>query len=121
MLAAHTHEIPLRFKAVACLPRLHSALCERFRAVRNCEVIINRYHPAKAAAGLTGAERMVEAEHRGDGLAVFDVAFGTVQMGGKLAHILNGPGWIQKTERQFAFAEVIGLFASFDKSRPVPG
>ena len=104
----------------ALMPVRHglTAPCgQRERAVGNGEVVVNRDGAAKAFAGRARAERMVETEQGRGWLAVFEVAGGAVQAVAEKAR-----GWrmedarMEFPNRQFAFAEMVGLFAGFDET-----
>ena len=78
------HEVVLAFAPGGGLDGLDSAGAQREPLVRDHQPPVDADHAAEAAAGLAGAHRRVEGEHRGDGLGVAQVALGAVQAGGEL-------------------------------------
>jgi hypothetical protein len=79
-------EVILTLLARLGLPRLHDALGERLRAVRQREVGIDGDDPAEALAGRAGADGIVEGEERRRRFAVVEVAGGAVETGGKMTN-----------------------------------
>ena len=64
------------------LPRLHGALSKSFAFIGNDQAKINANHTTKTAAGVAGAEWVVERETGGVRIGIGDVAGGAVQVGG---------------------------------------
>lgn len=114
-LFADAEEIVLGFGARFGLPWFDAAFGDGEGAIGNGEVVIDADDAAEAFAGGAGADGVVEAEERGGGLAIFDVALGTVEAVGKLA-ALRGIG---EVDGEAAFAEVVGLFAGFGEAGAV--
>ena len=117
-MAARPQQILLAIGALAGEPRFDHAFRQRFRAVRNSQVIIDADYTAKPAARRTGADRVVEAEQGRGGLAVFDIALRTMQTVAEAVRIERGDWSVRRRFRhgmdsESAFAEVIRLFAGF--------
>ncbi|MNX16520.1 hypothetical protein D3C86_463880 [compost metagenome] len=81
------HEVVLRLFPRGRLDGLDGAGAQRELVVRDHEPQVDADHAAEAAAGVAGAHRRVEREHRRDGVGVADVALGAVQAGGELPHV----------------------------------
>jgi len=116
-LTAHAEEVALAIGPLPCLPRADDTLGKSFGAIGNGKVVINADDAAKSTAGGTCADRMIEAEECGGGLAVFEVAGGAVEAVAE-SKLRVCDGWI-RVDRELPFAEVVGLFAGFDKAGAV--
>ena len=84
------HEVVLCLLPCGGLDGLDGARAQRELVVGDDEAVVHPDHAAKAPAALARAHGGVEREHRGDGVAVTQVAVGAVQAGGKspkLRHI----------------------------------
>src|SRR5438477_285018 len=73
-MAAHPQQIALRFGAFASPPRFNCALGQCFRPVGQREIIVDANDAAKAAAGRTSADGVVEAEKGRSSLTILEVA-----------------------------------------------
>ena len=73
-LPGGTHHVALGFRTGARAPWLHGAARECERPVRQRAIVIDGDHAPEAATLRACADGMIEAEQRGDGLAIFDVA-----------------------------------------------
>ena len=82
-VAAHPQKIAVAFETGASLPGPHDTLSERFRAVRQGKVVVNRNDPAKTAASRAGADGMIETEQSRGGFAILQIALGAVEAIGK--------------------------------------
>ena len=101
------------------LPRFHRAASQCLRAIGNGAVVINRDGASETSAGRTGAERMIETEHRRRRLAIIDVARRAMKSVGKESWIRRQSARIDFKNRQLAFAKMKRLLAAFDEARAV--
>ena len=85
LLRHHLHVV-LAFGIARRLPGLHRALLERLALVRHHQPEVDADHPAKAAAGLAGAQGRIEGKQAGQRLAIGDVAIGAVKVLRKAPH-----------------------------------
>src|SRR5205085_4112776 len=74
---------PLRFGAVAGLPRFHRSVTQRLGTIWNRQIVIDRDEATKAAAGRTRADGMIEAKQRRRRLLILKIALRAMKLVGK--------------------------------------
>src|SRR6266850_3854960 len=109
-MPAHAQQIRLAFGAFAGLPWFDRPLSERFRAVWQGQIVVNADGPAKAAAGGTGPDGMIETKKGRGGIAICEIASGAVEAIAKWLRVDSWElrvrtGWDYGSDCQFAFAE----------------
>ena len=121
VLLARLREIGLTLLSGGGLPRLHRTFGERLRAIRDGQMVVDADDAAEAFAGRARADRMIEAEERGRGLGVFEIAGGAVELVGEVFRALGFEFRIRVefVNRQSSFAEVIRLLAGFGETGAV--
>ena len=77
------HHVPLAFGPGLRLPRLHHAVRDGQRHVRQRQAVVDRNDPAKAAAVRAGTDRVVETEQRRRRVAVLNIARRAVKLATK--------------------------------------
>ncbi len=75
-------QIGLAFGKALRLPGFHRPGPQGFTHIGNHQIEIDADHPAEAATGFASADRRIEAEQAGTGVAVMDVAIRAVQIRG---------------------------------------
>ena len=112
------HEVILRLLPGRGLDGLDRARAQGELVVGDDQAIVHPDHAAETAAGLAGAHGGIEREHRGDGLAVAQVAVGAVQARGKAPQFGLGLGRIgQAVDVEPARATLQGHFDGLDHAR----